>query len=30
MKVIVFKNPKIVGSLLRLIFNIKKQDFSNI
>ena len=29
MKVIVFKNPKIIGNLLRMIFGIKKQDFSN-
>ncbi len=29
MKVIVFKNPKVLGGLLRMIFGIKKQDFSN-
>lgn len=29
MKVIVFKNPKFWGGILRMIFGIKKHDFSN-
>ena len=28
MKVVVVKSPKIIGGLLRMLFGIKKQDFS--
>lgn len=28
MKVVVFKSPKILGGLLRMVFGIKKQDMN--
>lgn len=29
MKVVVFKSPKLLGGLLRVVFGIKKQDMIN-
>ncbi|MBQ7580148.1 MAG: stage V sporulation protein SpoVM [Clostridia bacterium] len=29
MKVVVFKSPKVLGGLLRMLFGIKKQDVLN-